>query len=238
MCAGFSNNAVACDSSALISLADTCFIDALAELKKASGVDFVVTENVKAECVDLPLKLKSHTLPAIRLQLAINDGVFRVASSEPLRKSTDDILWLANNIFYSGDRPISVLHRGETETIALACEAGLGSILIDERTSRVLIEDAETLGRHLHNELSAPVRINSKYLDRFKQLTSRLELFRSSELVVIAYEKGFFKRFNGLEKQAVEAALYGLKFAGCSISFEEIEEYTKSLQGDNGREKA
>lgn len=32
-----------------------------------------------------------------------------------------------------------------------------------------------------------------------------------------------------LEGRDIEAALYGLKFAGCSISFEEIEEFTKSL---------
>ncbi len=230
MSGGYSNKTIICDSSALISLADTAFVDVLAELKKVSGADFIISEDVKAECIDHPLRMKSHTLPAIRLQFALNEGILRVADAAPIRKTTDDLLWLANNVYYSGDRPVSVLHRGEAETLALASENGLGSILIDERTTRVLIEDPESLGKHLHEELGVPISINSKYLYRFAQLTGSMELFRSSELMIIAYEKGYFKRFSGLETQAVEAALYGLKFAGCSISFEEIEEYTKSLQ--------
>lgn len=226
---GYSAKTVICDSSALISLADTCFVDVLGELKRTSGADFIISEDVKAECIDHPLRMKSHTLPAIRLQLAINEGVLRLADTAPIRKATDDILWLANNIYYSGDRPVPVLHRGEAQALALASQNGLGSILIDERTTRVLIEDPESLGRHLHEELGVPLRTNSKYLDRFAQLTGNMELFRSSELLIIAYEKGYFRKFNGLEKQAIEAALYGLKFAGCSIGFEEIEEYTKSI---------
>jgi len=225
----YNGNSIACDSSALISLADTCFLDALAELRKSTGNHFVMSESVKFECVDNPLRTKSHTLPAIRIKLAINEGLLTVADSSQLKRATDDMLWIANNIFYCDDRPMSILHRGEAETLALAAEVGLGSVLIDERTTRMLVEDPATLGRHLQEEIGKHIRTNGKYLERFQQLTGNMQLFRSCELMIIAYEKGYFKKFNGLEKQAIEAALYGLKFAGCSVGFGEIEEFTRSI---------
>jgi len=122
------------------------------------------------------------------------------------------------------------MHKGEGETLALALELGLTNVLIDERTSRVLIEGPDVMCHHLEEELHRSIRINNKYLDRFQQMTGGLSLFRSSELLILAYEHGYFKKFKGLEKEALEAALYGIKFAGCSISFEEIEDFTRSLK--------
>ena len=43
----FSPKSVACDSSALISLADTCLLQALMELKQHLGGDFLMTESVR-----------------------------------------------------------------------------------------------------------------------------------------------------------------------------------------------
>jgi len=226
----FQKNSIVCDSSSLISLADTCFLPALADLRRYLGADFIISEAVKYECIDHPRKMKSHTLPAIRLQLALNDGIIKVAGSQNLRRRTEDLLWIANNIFFSHDQPVQIMHKGEGETLALALELGLTNVLIDERTSRVLIEGPDVMCHHLEEELHRSIRINNKYLDRFQQMTGGLSLFRSSELLILAYEHGYFKKFKGLEKEALEAALYGIKFAGCSISFEEIEEFTRSLK--------
>ena len=226
----FSPKSVACDSSALISLADTCLLQALMELKQHLGGDFLMTESVRDECITTPLRTKSHTLPATRLQLALNEGILRIADSEGLRSATQDVIWTANNIFFADSRPVSILHKGEAETLALAISLGLKNVMMDERNARLMVEDPELLGAHMEEELGISLHRNEKYLERFKQMTAPLNIFRSSELLVIAYEKGNFRRFKDLEKQAIEAALYGVKFAGCSISFDEIEEYTRSLQ--------
>lgn len=230
MCASFSPNSIVCDSSALISLADTCFLGALSELKARLGGDFLITDSVKQECIDTPLRTKSHTLPAIRLQLALNDGIIRAVDSSGLKKTTEDLIWTANNLFFAENRPIALFHKGEAETLALAIALNLENVLMDERNARLVVEDPELLGSHLAEELGFSLRTNQKYMERLKAMTSRLNVFRSSEMVVIAYEKGCFKGFHELEKQAVEAALYGVKFAGCSISFDEIEEFTRSIQ--------
>ena len=230
MCAEYSNKSIACDASSLISLADTCFLPALAELKAAQGAEFLITEGVKAECIDTPLRTRSHTLPAIRLQLALNDGVIRLVESGGVKKTAEDLIWTANNIFFAGGKPISIFHKGEAETIALAISLGLESVMIDERNARLIIEDPDMMGDRLEHELGISVRRNDKYIARLKSMTSRLKFFRSSELLAVAYERGYFKRFRGLEREAVEAGLYGLKFAGCSISFDEIGEITSSLR--------
>lgn len=239
---------VACDSSSLISLADACLLPALAHLRAcftpgggnggnnggASG-EFLLSRAVKRECIDTPLKLKSHTLPAIRLQLALNDGVIKVAEPRGLARRTEDVLWVANNIFFEEGKPVPLMHEGEAETLALALELGLKNVLIDERTMRMLVEKPELLRGHMASEFRRDIRVNEKYLERFRRMASGLNIFRSSELLIVAFEHGYFKRYRELEGRALEAALYGVKFAGCSISFEEIGEYAKgfSRKGTN-----
>ena len=61
-------------------------------------------------------------------------------------------------------------------------------------------------------------------------MTAKLQLFRSSEMLAAAYEKGYFSSLGGLELKTLEAGLYSLKFAGCAISFEEINSYIDSLR--------
>ncbi len=53
---------------------------------------------------------------------------------------------------------------------------------------------------------------------------SSLTALRSSELVLLAYEHGYFKNFEKLQMQAIEAALYKVKYSGCSIGFNEIKD--------------
>jgi hypothetical protein len=59
---------------------------------------------------------------------------------------------------------------------------------------------------------------------------SSLKALRSSEMVMLAYEQGYFKNFSKLQAQALEAALYKVKYAGCSITFEEISDYLSAVK--------
>jgi hypothetical protein len=42
---------------------------------------------------------------------------------------------------------------------------------------------------------------------------------------MLAHENGYFRHFKKLQRKAIEAALYKVRFSGCSIRFDEIEEY-------------
>jgi intracellular sulfur oxidation DsrE/DsrF family protein len=111
----------------------------------------------------------------------------------------------------------------------VALDLRLRNVLIDERTTRMLVEAPLDMKAHLEDEFQKKIEVNQKNLDRFLEMTRNFNLFRSTEIAITAYEKGLFKDYGEMEKRAIEAALYGLKFSGCSISFSEIEEYCKSL---------
>jgi hypothetical protein len=60
-------------------------------------------------------------------------------------------------------------------------------------------------------------------------MTKGLKILRSSELVIFAYKKGYFDSFSD-PKTVLKSALYRLKYTGCSLSFEEIDDYISSIK--------
>ena len=168
--------------------------------------------------------LRQHLFSAVRIRDAIDDGVITVVDAKVADK-TRRIMNMANNMFYIKGRPLRLIHHGESEILALSKKLGIENILIDERTTRMLIEAPFSLKEHLEEEFRVNVMVDKK---KFKELTSEIssiQAIRSSELVMLAYENGYFRRFEKIQKKAVEAALYKMKYSGCSIGFDEINEY-------------
>ena len=217
---------VLCDSGVLISLTSACLDNLLRFFAENHGVRFVIPPSVEEEAVGRPMKseLRQHLFSAIRIKDAIDDGVITVVDAEVADK-TRRIMNMANNLFYIKGRPLRLIQEGETEMLALSKKLGIENILVDERTTRMLIEAPFRLKEHLEEEFGVNIMVDKK---KFKELTteiSPIRALRSSELVMLAYENGYFKRFEKTQKKAVEAALYKMKYSGCSIGFDEISEY-------------
>ena len=217
---------ILCDSGVLISLTAGCLDRMIYFFAESQKVRFIIPPSVEYETVTKPMQanLRKHLFSAIRIKDMIEDGVVSVVDAK-LERETNKIMSCANNLFYIKGSPIRLMQYGESEMLALGDELGIDYILIDERTTRLLIEAPFHLKQHLETEFQTNVMVNK---GNFKELASRISCFkalRSSELVMLAYEKGYFKNFNGLEKQALEAALYKMKYSGCSISFDEILDY-------------
>ena len=130
----------------------------------------------------------------------------------------------ANNMYFARGKPLRLVQQGETEMVALSKTLGVEYILIDERTA-MLIEAPLKLKEHLETEFKANVMVNKDNLKELSSRISRFQALRSSELVMLAYEKGYFKNFEKLQREALEAALYKIKYSGCAISFDEIFDY-------------
>jgi hypothetical protein len=192
---------------------------------------FVIPPSVEYESVTKPLKsdLKKHLFSAIRIKDAIEDGVVVVIDAK-VEDKAQRIMNSANNMFYVKGKPLRLIHAGESEMLALAIELGIPNILIDERTTRMLIEAPFRLKEHLEREFSVNVMVNKNSYREVESKISGLKALRSSELVVLAYENGYFKNFEDLQKEALEAALYKMKFSGCSISFDEISNYISMVK--------
>jgi len=221
---------ILCDSGAFISLTSSCLDQILYFLHEKYNTEFIIPNFVEEECVNRPLNhnLKAFYFSALKIKNAINRNVITKVNSDVMEKGRK-IQALANNLFYMKGKPLTLIQLGEAEMIALARELDIPILLVDERTTRMLIEAPFKMKEHLENEFNVTVMLNKKNLREFTDITKTFKVIRSSELVMLAYENGFFNSFSDMKKQALEAALYRVKFSGCSISFDEIETYLKSV---------
>ncbi|MEM2963370.1 MAG: hypothetical protein QXW70_03735 [Candidatus Anstonellales archaeon] len=219
---------IVCDSSSIISLTDSCLVNVLYFLADMFDGKFIISKGVENECVRRPMGMKSHALGALIIRKAISDGILFVYE-ESVKESGKEIMDLANHSFFIDGRPLHLVDEGEAETLALAQRIGSSTLLMDERTTRILYEEPMRLARHLEDEFRKKVRVDYRRLYKFLRRVGKINFIRSTELVAVAYEKGFFSSFGKMEKVALESSLYALKFSGASTGFEEIKSYVEKL---------
>jgi hypothetical protein len=212
------------DSSSIISLAVNCLCSVIPSL----DAGFMITPKVYAEIVSRPAENKRFALESMRIKMLVSSGAIIV--QEPKGKIHDELLNAANRIYSIRGKELRIIHPAEAEVVGLAAEIGAKAILIDERTTRLLMEDPYGLRELLSYRNRADVRVNEAWLRKFKEIAPKIPLLRSAELVAVAYEKGLLTRMHDVEdKSVLEAALAALKFSGCAITWEEIEEYKKAV---------
>ncbi len=206
------------DSSTIITLALNDLLYILEPLKKEFGGEFYITEQVKYELVDKSLESKKYRLEAMMIQNLINKGVITIKKNN-FSDEINKLLNVANNTFKAEDEGVVLIHRGEASCLALynSLKTGEKAIVVDERTTRMLCEKPQNLHRLLESKTHRKLRANEINYDFFKSFN----IIRSSELAFIALKKGII-RLPFTFKETVEAILYALKFKGCSISFNEI----------------
>jgi predicted nucleic acid-binding protein len=219
---------VLCDSGVFISLTGSCLEKILYHLSEKFGVNFIIPPSVEEEMVKRPLtrRMKNYAFSAIKIKSAISDGIIITVNADVAGEASK-ILHAANNMFFAKGRGIQLIQMGEAEMLALAKRLDISNILIDERTTRMLIEAPFKMKEHLQEELGVNVMVDRKSLTEFSSYVKGMSAIRSCELVMLAYENGFFDHFGDLKKQALEAAFYKVRFSGCSLRFDEIEDYMK-----------
>ena len=219
------------DAGVLISLTSSCLDDLLHFFAEKHNIRFIIPPSVEHEVVGRPLKtkIKRYLFSAMRIQGAIDAGVVAVVKSDVTEK-TRRIMDAANHLFYVRGKPLHLIDLGESEMLALAKELGIEYILIDERTTRMLIEAPLKLKQHLESEFRVNVMVNKKNLHYLTGEISAFRALRTSELVMLSYETGYFRDFEALQPAVIEAALYSVKYAGCSVGFREIKEYLNEVR--------
>ena len=215
---------IVCDSSSLISLAETCNIDCLRYLTEKTRAEFVIPPSVTREIVDRPIQLKEYAFSAIRLKKQLDD---RVITERPLKNQSayQQILNYSNSVYSVNRTPLKIMHPGETECLALYKELNAAAVLIDEKTARLLVESPQKLQDSLQSEYRGGVQLNANALGQLSSLISGVNVLRSSEALEIAAEKGFYEGYKD-KNAAKNAALYALRRSGCSITTSELDEYS------------
>jgi len=216
------------DSSSLISISEKCFMNILGELAENENVEFLIPESVYFESVSRPLKIKKFELNAIRIKEAVDRGWLRVAREDrKLGKLISELSEIANETAYSSRGKIILVDKGELESLALVKRTHADALVIDERTTRMLVEEPQQLKKILEKRLFEKVRLNKHSLQLFKNFVGKTRIIRSVELMALAFEKNYFQKEFSRTRDALEAALYAMKFAGCAVSDHEIEQYLK-----------
>lgn len=217
------------DSGILIGFSQTCFLPLMPEIKKNIG-DLIITNGVKYECVDRVRNNMKFKLSSLRIEEYINEFVFTVINgSKELNEKTNRILNLSNSIFSINNNPLHLVDFGEAECLALLGLTNANCLAIDERTTRMLVEYPEGLLEVLKRKYrNKKIIFNAEKYQKFKEEIGDVSVIRSVDLFSYAYESKIIPAYM-LNKEYLKSALYSLKFNGCAVSFEEIDEYIKRV---------
>lgn len=222
---------IICDSSSLISLAETCNINVISFLKTFADVQFVIPPSVYSEIITCPIRIPQFEFGAVRLRKLLDDEVISVFSPPTLAVDTKQLLSLANNVFRLDGQPLQIVHAGEAECLAAYSSAQASALAIDEKTTRLLVEDPYKLAEAMQSEYKGKLLVDKQALDQFNLRCKKITVLRSSELLATAALKGFFSDFKDFEDEAFHSSLYALRRAGCSLPTTELEEYGKLKLG-------
>ena len=221
-----SEKAIVFDSGTLISFSMNGVTDILEKLKGIFNGKFIITSDVKREVIDRPLQIKKFSLEALKIKQLLDKKVLEMPLSVGLNdrevaKRTNEMLNRANATYRDKNRDIHIIDSGEASCLAVSQmlnEKGVNNVIaIDERTTRMLGEKPENLGKLLEKRLHVKINPDRKNYNFFKEL----KFIRSAELVYVAYKKGLIDLKNG---DVLDALLYAMKFKGCAISGDEIRE--------------
>ena len=213
-----------CDSSSLISLSETCNLGVLRFLKQNFDADFVIPQAVEREIIERPSKVGKFSYSAARIKHLISENTLRVAWTKSLSSEAQKILSQANNLFFE-KKPLTIVQEGEAECLALMKPLRAQALLIDEKTTRLLLEDPKKLFTLMRGE-QAQVKADEKALSAF-QKTYSCAMMRSTELLAFGAQNGFFNDYAPDENEVFHSSIYALRYAGCSISQKEIDDYQK-----------
>ena len=202
------------DTGSIISIMTNNLMDVLIKLKEESQVDFIVTNEVKKELLDIPIQGKRFKLEAIMLDFYLKK-YFKTQTNMNFNNLINSVLSLCNTLFSVNGQYLKLVDRAEVEALVIASSMRADAYVVDERTMRLLVENP----MKLHELFERNLR---ELIDKFSGMT----ILRSCDLMTIAYEKQLFVKYD-FHEELLDALLWGLKLRGCSVSEQEIDEIIK-----------
>ena len=223
------------DAGPVITITMNNLLWVLEDLKKKYRGKFLLAEGVRYELVEKPLKTKKFKFEALQTLHYIDKGVLDVVKDRKVESLTKKLLDIANTIYFAHNRPLQIVHLGEMAALALLIERKGDALVVDERTTRLLIENSNRLHTILGKKLHTKIDIDKEKLHQFQEMTKGVKVIRSVEIITIAYELGLLDKFLRSTKESkqelLDALLWGLKIDGCAVSPRDIERIKKIERG-------
>lgn len=224
--------AIVFDTGPIISLATNNLLWILSELKARYGGRFYITRRVKEELVDKPITTKKFRFEAIQIIDLISKGVLEIYDSKDLHTKTEEVLNITNSTYQAQGTNINIVHGGEAEVLSAALELNADAIVIDETTTRYLVEKIDKVLKRFEDKFHMRVKVDKKNIDTMKDMFKDLKVIRSFELCIAAYELGLFDKFvkddsivkiENYKRALLSGVLWALKLNGCSVKEQDIE---------------
>lgn len=221
------------DTGPIISLATNNLLWILEPLKKKFNGKFYITPEVKKELIDKALKTKRFEFEALQVYDLIENNVLEIIDNKKIRDTADRLMYIANRSFKAKGNYIKLVHDAEIETLAADAVLNSDAVVIDERTARILLENTPKLTNLLESKLKSKIQYNKDYIKEFKKILKDVQIIRSTELAIVAYNMGLFKKYLldignvDPKKRLLDAILWAIKVRGCSVSQEEIKKAIK-----------
>jgi len=220
------------DTGPIITLSVNALLWILYPLKKRFRGKFLITPSVERELIDTPLKGKKYKFEALRVQDMLNEKIFEIIDKKEIQRKAKQLKELANSCFRARGTNLKIVHEAEIESLAAAVLLNANALVVDERTTRTLIEDPESLEKLLEHKLGKDVVVDKDNLKKFKQEVKDIKVIRSVELVTVAYKMGLLNKYVTADHTVnikmknilLYSALWALKLYGCAISGKEIDE--------------
>jgi hypothetical protein len=219
------------DAGPVISLTTNNLLWILEYLKHQFNGQFYIPDAVKHELVDRPLMSRKFKFEALQVGSIIKEDVLTTIGTQQIKLLAEELLELANHSFKTKGNWLKIVHYAEMEVLATAAIMNASAAVVDERTTKLLVEDTPRLISMFEQKFGSKIFVNQKNIDAIRKWTNNLKIIRSVELVIVAYEKGVFDKYlpEGAEggKTLVESLLWGVKIHGCAISLREIDDLVK-----------
>jgi hypothetical protein len=155
---------------------------------------------------------------------AFNKGVFIEYSNRETKKDYGKLVSELNAIYYHKHHKYGFFDYGEIDVLAVAHEINSKIVLIDELATRSIIEDPGALEQR-HNKMK--LRMDEKHFKKVLSFLESLMVVRSCDLFA------FYALDRKMETKLLKAALYHIKYVGCSISTKEIEDFVEWVENEN-----
>ena len=157
------------------------------------------------------------------IKALFDDHIVQVYEHSDVAKEGAYLETLANSLLDYKNRTIKIIQRGEAEALACLTHLDEKQLLIDERTTRLLIEDVNGLKDYIENRTKYKLSLDMEVYNKLQEKLKGINVMRSADLAAYAYEKKWID--HKADRETLRSMLYALKFAGCSISQNEINDY-------------
>ena len=220
------------DAGPIISLVMSRLDWLLPLLKEKFGGHFYITPAVKKELVDRPIGIKRFEFEALQVMKHIREGTLEIYEdvSESRAKQLQVV---ANSAFKIKGKRMELIQSGEMESVVAAMKTGSNTLVMDERTLRLFIEDNKQLEKLLAFRFKNPIETDSVNRDKFSAQLKDIKIIRSIELVSVAYKLGILNDYippeKGGKSKLLEAVLWATKYNGCAVTESEIDDIKKIL---------